>query len=432
MTVAPTTIVVAADLAGDDRYHVGDEAMAEQLIGELRSTGGIVATSSNPPHTGRRLGCGAVPWVGFVQCGDEPSRTALLAALTARLNDPPDSLPPLMAAALQADAIVIAGGGNLNSHWPHHIHERVLLGRIATHTGIPLAITSQTVGPTLTPEHRVLVAELLGTARLAGMRDPTSASLARSLGVGPAALIEQADDAVMLAGRHPNPLPPDLRQFIAVTVHPFAHPDDPRPEAMAEQLAAVAHQASLDLLFVPHMMGAEGPEGTSDVDMAHRLGTHTGGHVLTVPDARTAAWAAHNAVAVVSSRYHPLVFASAAGVPALGLPCDAYTAAKCGGALGHIGLAAWMLDLDAACSGDLDPALGELLDRRRTIGRWARRRRHHLARLDAQRRHRLATALDLGLGVGNGPLPVRPRWHGPGSAPRPRGSWARGLPAAPS
>lgn len=428
MTVAPATIVLAADLAGDDRYHVGDEAMAEKLVGELRAAGRITVTSSNPPHTSRRLGCSAVPWVGFDQCGDEPSRTALLAALTARLNDPPDSLPPLMAAAQQADAIVIAGGGNLNSHWPHHIHERVLLGRMAAHRGIPLVITSQTVGPTLTPEHRVLVAELLGRARLAGMRDPTSVDLARSLGVAPATLFEQADDAVMLAGHRPNPLPPDLGQFIAVTIHPFAHPDDPRPEALADQLAAVAHPASLNLLFVPHMRGAEGPEGTSDVDMAHRLGTHTGGHVLKVPDARTAAWAAHNAVAVVSSRYHPLVFASAAGVPALGLPCDAYTAAKCGGALGHIGLASWMLDLDAACSGQLAPALEELVDRRRTISRWARRRRHHLAHLDAERRRRLATAV----GLGGSPTPVRPRWHGLGSAPRPRGSWARGLPAAPS
>jgi polysaccharide pyruvyl transferase WcaK-like protein len=40
---------------------------------------------------------------------------------------------------------------------------------------------------------------------------------------------------------------------------------------------------------------------------------------------------------LISSRYHPAVFAAPAGVPTLALAADAYTSVKLGGALGHWG-----------------------------------------------------------------------------------------------
>ena len=40
---------------------------------------------------------------------------------------------------------------------------------------------------------------------------------------------------------------------------------------------------------------------------------------------------------VVSSRYHPVVFAVPAGVPTIGIPVDGYTGVKLSGALGNFG-----------------------------------------------------------------------------------------------
>ena len=46
---------------------------------------------------------------------------------------------------------------------------------------------------------------------------------------------------------------------------------------------------------------------------------------------------------LVSTRFHPVVLALAAGVPAVAISCDRYTAQKLDGALAHAGLSGWRL-----------------------------------------------------------------------------------------
>ena len=66
---------------------------------------------------------------------------------------------------------------------------------------------------------------------------------------------------------------------------------------------------------------------------------------------RRRVWVTQRAALVVSSRYHPLVFATAAAVPCLGLYRDAYTRIKLQGALAHVGMEAWCLSAAAAEEG---------------------------------------------------------------------------------
>jgi len=54
-------------------------------------------------------------------------------------------------------------------------------------------------------------------------------------------------------------------------------------------------------------------------------------------DSVAAARLARGAALVVSSRYHPAVFAVSGGVPTLGIPVDDYTTTKLTGALGNFG-----------------------------------------------------------------------------------------------
>ena len=77
------------------------------------------------------------------------------------------------------------------------------------------------------------------------------------------------------------------------------------------------------------------------------------------------------AALVVSSRYHPLVFATAAAIPCLGIHRDAYTRIKLQGALAHVGMEVWSLPASAAGEGELAAALERLWNgREKARRRW--------------------------------------------------------------
>jgi len=414
-------VVVVGDLAGDTRYHAGDEAMAVaalELLESLDPDGGprVIVTSSDPAATSARLGCDAADWVGFAACHDDDARFGMLETITASVKAHLASgdtgsaggrgggnIPPLLEAVATADAVLVAGGGNLNSDWPEHLFERVLVARAAAHAGIPVVISGQTLGPRIDDHHRPLLIELLTTAQMVGVREHRSFDLAVGLGVDPNRLVLHTDDALLLADSGVPPLPVGFdpgtpavpRRFMAVTIHPFAPPDDHRMTSLAAQLATVANRVGAQLLFVPHMRGPEGPGNTSDADVARHLAQVTGGWAMPDPDAAGAAWAARNAWVVVSTRYHPLVFATGAAVPSLALLWDHYTAVKCRGALDHVGLGNWWVGVEPAAGGVLEPALAEVTRRRVEIASWLHLNADRLGALDMRRRRRVAAALGL-------------------------------------
>lgn len=430
----PRHVVVVADLAGGEGYHVGDEAMAEANVAMLREAGGedltITVTSADPAWTAAKLGCAAVPWVGFAECDDDRQRLRLLADRdTARaIAD-----TPLLAAVADADAVIISGGGNINSQWPEHLFERALVGRTARRHHIPVLITGQTIGPRLDGVHRDLTAELLVSAHLVGVREPHSAALATELGVGTDALMIQADDSLGLRPAPPDLLPdgfdpgsPDTpKRFIAVTVHPIAAAGDPLVATVARQLAEVADRVGAQLLYVPHVPAAVGPLQRGDTDIAHEMARLSGGWVLEGAGARGARWASAAAWLVVATRYHPVVFATAEATPALALPSDHYTAVKSLGALGHVGLGGWHLNVPDVVGGRLAAAVGEMAARRGELAGWLRDAQSHLRRLETQRQARVLAGVGLRVPEGeprDGTFdPVtRP------DAPRPAGSWVQG------
>ena len=84
-------------------------------------------------------------------------------------------------------------------------------------------------------------------------------------------------------------------------------------------------------------------------DLAARMSAPS--TVLRIVDTRTSAALARGASLVVTSRYHPAVFAVSGGVPTIGIAVDDYTTVKLTGALGNVGqtsvLSADALDPDA-------------------------------------------------------------------------------------
>jgi hypothetical protein len=94
---------------------------------------------------------------------------------------------------------------------------------------------------------------------------------------------------------------------------------------------------------------------------------------------------------VVSSRYHPLVFAAAAAIPCVGIYRDAYTRIKLQGALAHVGMEAWCLSAAAAEGGELLTALRRLWGRHEEA-RTAMIRARALLEAQEERRWRLLLA----------------------------------------
>jgi polysaccharide pyruvyl transferase WcaK-like protein len=310
----------------DGMLHIGDEAMFEAFLEAMRSRGlsDVTAVSANPEETSARYGIAAVPQVLV----DE---AAAIAAVRA------------------SDALVITGAGNLSSLWPQHIHERLALVRAATEAGIPIVVSGQTIGPHLTPEHANLVRELLGLASLVSVRETDSLHLCLDLGIDPALLTATVDDASFLvdtaadadaAAEAANATAAEPPPYCLVTIARHTGDSDPEQfiDALAALLDSIIAQTGLEIRFSAHFVSlTEEPRGDSLVHERVRARMRGVASVEEVRDAVASARLARGASLVVSSRYHPAVFAVSGGVPTIGIPVDDYTTTKLRGALGNFG-----------------------------------------------------------------------------------------------
>jgi polysaccharide pyruvyl transferase WcaK-like protein/glycosyltransferase involved in cell wall biosynthesis len=351
-------LLFLADVCGPSSRHVGDEAMLEANISLLRRLlpDCEIEVAAGRGWDGTRLGARAVPRMEFSP-DSEAERDALLQASRAAL----DSVYPAARAALSCDTLIISGGGNLCHTWPHHIYERLAMARLASSRGAPVMILGQTLGPELGVRERQLLTELLQLSAWTGLRETYSYSLALELGADPETLSYQLDDATFLA---PEPAQtdgflPSSRPWIAVTIHPVVEPSIGNPviERLASSLRTIAETTEAELVFLPHVDfprasgalsdGAFGEAIARSLDANPPLRIHP-----VLPAARTL-WLTQQASLVISTRYHPLVFAMAGSVPAVGLWTDEYTRRKLLGALIHAARPGDAMSLEEALAGGL-------------------------------------------------------------------------------
>ncbi len=345
----PTRIVVLGDVGESSAFHVGDEAMFTALLDTiLRIAPGevfVTAMSVDPATTAERYGIAAVGYFGFAGQSQAESE-ALLQEI---LHGSPRGLSPVSALD-QADLVVVSGGGNLTSSWPSHIYERVAVARLAKRRGIPLVVLGQSIGPWFEQRDRGLVAELLTSATLVTTREAASFDLARDLGVHPSRLFQHSDEATSLAPRKPAQVP--SKPFLALTIDEHLNiAAEATVHAVLDTVLCYADQQNLAVVLVPH---------TGDLD--HRATRHDvavgvallnivearGLEAVLAPigDVREAAWWSSEAEVVVSSRYHPIVFALAAATPSIFLSQDSYTAQKGVGVLSAAGAGKWHWSVD--------------------------------------------------------------------------------------
>lgn len=351
--------------------HIGDEAMFDAMVEALRARGAdaITGISSAPAETAVRYGIDAIDRIGFEGSRAEMQARfdAVVAAADGAAGLPrEDPARAVIDAVAGADAVVIAGGGNLASNWPLHVYERAALGAIAEHLDRPLVVSGQTFGPRLEGVDRKLVGGLLRSARLVGVRERASERLASDLGVAPDRLAANRDDASFLAlGDIPGPDGADPSILVSLSVHLGGLPRDETIARLAASLDALAERTGLPLLFHPHF-GSLDPEVAAGDELLHdairdRLGAPSA--ALQPGDPRTAAQLARNAAMLVTSRYHPAVFAAPAGVPIAAVSADDYTSVKLRGATGW-----WdqdgVIDLAVAASAEGGDALARIWEGR--------------------------------------------------------------------
>ncbi|MGD8195327.1 polysaccharide pyruvyl transferase family protein [Herbiconiux sp. P18] len=376
----------------DDMIHIGDEAMFDEALHQLRQRGAtqVTAVSANPAETAERYGVESVARIGFsagaahdrAADGERMRRVVQTARGESGLLAAGDPAFSVIEAVRAADGVLVTGGGNMASTWPLHVFERATLGAVAEALGRPLVVSGQTIGPELGDDDARLVTELLSSARRVGLREPASFALCRRLGVPDEVLHATVDDASFVGDRvpaAPGSAGPVGRDYCAVTFSTHLNGRD--PDAFVRAAAALLDDIAdrgLDVLFVAHF-GSLVPGAVRGDSVLHdRVAAsmrHPSTAVVPGDSVSAAALVAREAALVLTSRYHPAVFAVSGGVPTIGISVDDYTTVKLTGALGNLGQDA-VLPLDDLL-GAHGGAAAALLDRV-----WSDRGRIRMAGLD--------------------------------------------------
>jgi polysaccharide pyruvyl transferase WcaK-like protein len=373
---SPTRLLVIADVRGEEARHIGDEAMLEANLEALhRLIPGVALTivCSDPAWTAARYGVDAVATFGFPRGSSAGvERAALLEQLLAEatsckqvnatINGPLDGSRATTAAFASADGLVVSGGGNLSSTWPDLLYERVALLRLARLFGKPAVVLGQTIGPRLARDEHSQLAESLPSARFVGVRERRSADLALELGVSSERIWYQSDDALFLetnpgSASPGSPTPASAVNRIAVTIDPQIRAAGKALfDAFVSQLRRVSLTTGAPLILIPHAFGNESASVPSDLTEANLLAEELGLSSTAVAaglNAREAMRLTGEAALIISSRYHPIVFGLAAGIPSIGIYGDEYCRIKLQGALTHARLERWTLTYDDVRRGKL-------------------------------------------------------------------------------
>lgn len=409
VTEAPRVLVIG-DI-GQHTYHVGDEAMTIASAQAL-SEGGAAVTlmTRDVGHSARYIGAalnheavnheaaqheaGApyeylpfflFPWapaereltLAAFECvltelhadRERPSVTELVAL--PQVQALPEVLHPLeqtvermveFADSIAAmDAIVVSGGGNLNSRYGWLLYERAAAVRAAEHAGVPVYVTGQSLGPVLSPEDAQVLERMLRTARSVTVRERSSLAWCRERGIDARLSVDDATDYPVAspartlhyaegisAGQALDELP---EHYVCVTVNECTNQ---QAQQIARLLDGMWREHGYAPVFLSHYGDPQDPT-SGDIQahqrIAERLSPSTPATLLPILHADQSI-AVHRAAAfTLTSRYHPAVFSAAAGIPVLALVPDAFTQMRVGGALSLYGLGEFTLPLGMLAGG---------------------------------------------------------------------------------
>ena len=406
---APRVLVIG-DI-GQHTYHVGDEAMTIASAQAL-SEGGAAVTlmTRDVGHSARYIGAAVnheaviheaahheagapyeylpfllFPWapaereltLAALECilvelhadRERPSVTELVAL--PQVQALPEVLHPLeqtvermveFADAIAAmDAVVVSGGGNLNSRFGWLLYERASVALVAEYAGVPLFVTGQSLGPVLNPEDAQVLERMLRTARSVTVRESPSLAWCRERDIDARLSVDDATDYPVAspartlhyaegisASQALNELP---EHYVCVTINGCT---DQQAQQIARLLDGMWREHGYAPVFLSHYGDPQDPT-SGDIQahqrIAERLSLSTPATLLPILHADQSITVHRAAAFTLTSRYHPAVFSAAAGIPVLALIPDAFTQMRVGGALSLYGLGEFTLPLGMLAGG---------------------------------------------------------------------------------
>ncbi len=407
-TALPSTtprVLVIGDI-GQHTYHVGDEAMTIASAAAL-SEGGAAVTlmTRDVGHSARYIGAAAnheavnheagapyeyLPFLLFPWAPAERELTlaaleCILAELHADRQRPstaelttlpqvqalPEVLHPLEGTVERMvefadsiatmDAVVVSGGGNLNSRYGWLLYERAAAVRAAEHAGVPVYVTGQSLGPVLNPEDAQVLERMLRTARSVTVRERSSLAWCRERGIDARLSVDDATDYSVASpartlhyaegistGQALDELP---EHYVCVTVNECT---DQQAQQIAHLLDGMWREHGYAPVFLSHYGDPQDP-ASGDIQahqrIAEQLSASTPATLLPILHADQSVTVHRAAAFTLTSRYHPAVFSAAAGIPVLALIPDAFTQMRVGGALSLYGLGEFTLPLGMLAGG---------------------------------------------------------------------------------
>lgn len=412
-TALPSTaprVLVIGDI-GQHTYHVGDEAMTIASAQAL-SEGGAAVTlmTRDVGHSARYIGtavnreaanhevanheAGApyeylpfflFPWapaereltLAALECilaqlhtdRERPSITELVAL--PQVQALPEVLHPLEQTVERMvdfadsiatmDAVVVSGGGNLNSRYGWLLYERAAAVRAAAHASVPVYVTGQSLGPVLSPEDAQVLERMLRTARSVTVRESSSLAWCRERDIDARLSVDDATDYPVAspartlhyaegisASQALNELP---EHYVCVTVNECT---DQQAQQIARLLDGMWREHGYAPVFLSHFGDPQDPT-SGDIQahqrIAEQLSPSTPATLLPILHADQSVTVHRAAAFTLTSRYHPAVFSAAAGIPVLALVPDAFTQMRAGGALSLYGLGEFTLPLGMLAGG---------------------------------------------------------------------------------
>lgn len=459
---APRVLVIG-DI-GQHTYHVGDEAMTIASAQAL-SEGGAAVTlmTRDVGHSARYIGAAVnheaviheaahheagapyaylpfflFPWapaereltLAALECvlaqlhadRERPSVTELVAL--PQVQALPEVLHPLAQtvermvefadAIATMDAVVVSGGGNLNSRYGWLLYERAAAVRAAEHAGVPVYVTGQSLGPVLNPEDAQVLERMLRTARSVTVREHSSLAWCRERGIDARLSVDDATDYLaaspartlhyaegVSAGQALDELP---ERYVCVTVNECT---EQQAQQIARLLDSMWREHGYVPVFLSHFGDPQNPE-SGDIQVhqciAEQLSPSTPATLLPILHADQSVTVHRGTAFTLTSRYHPAVFSAAAGIPVLALVPDAFTQMRVGGALRQYGLGEFTLPLGMLAGGVPELMVAAAL-RHAAVASNARRT-ELLEVLRAERAYLLAQILGSGKCAAPAPFPA--------------------------
>ena len=398
-STAPRVLVIG-DI-GQHTYHVGDEAMTIASAQALAEGGtAVTLMTRDMGHSARYIGepfaqdVGTpyeylpfllFPWapaereltIAALECvlvqlhadRERPSITDLVAL--PQVQALPEVLHPLEQivermvefadSIATMDAVVISGGGNLNSRYGWLLYERAAAVRAAEHAGVPVHVTGQSLGPVLSPEDARILERMLRTARSVTMREHSSLVWCRERGIDARLSVDDATDYLVASpartlhyakGISSSQILDKLPElYVCVTVNECT---EQQAQQIAHLLDSMWREHGYAPVFLSHFGDPQNPE-SGDIQahqrIAEQLSPSTPATLLPILHADQSVTVHRGAAFTLTSRYHPAVFSAAAGIPVLALVPDAFTQMRVGGALRQYGLGEFTLPLGMLAGG---------------------------------------------------------------------------------